>query len=240
MGCWLGTCGLTRLPIYAGDPVYGLIIIKKPWLVGKLIPRGTNASGLCSVTDEWELASPLFEGKYNDYGCIDDFPDRDWAIRKSIFSTIATGLLPSAKFAEVLREEDVMSKYDGTVEDNARSFEGLLAMIERERAFYVNRDGIVLPLGLWMAHKGAVDALVSLSTVPSEDDLKMRGLFLGVRYDALPHSLFANASMLLHSMSNGRITLMPQAGKGSQGDDLTVHKLLADFVNNRQQQVWEE
>ena len=59
-------------------------------------------------------------------------------------------------------------------------------------------------------------------------------------YNHHPHSLFANASMLLHSMSNGRITLMPQAGKGSQGDDLTVHKLLADFVNNRQQQVWEE
>jgi hypothetical protein len=228
------------LPIYAGDPVYGLIIIKKPWLVGKLIPRGTNASGLCGVIDEWELASPLFEGKYNDYGCIEDFPDSEQIIRDAISQVILPGLLPSAKFSDVLREEDVMAEYEGTVEDAAKTLEGLLKMVERERAFYVNRDDIVLPLGLWMAHKAAVDALIDLSTVPSEDDLRMRGLFLGVRYDTLPHGLFANASMLLHSMSNGRIALMPQAGKGSGSDDLTVQKALVKFVTERQQPVWED
>lgn len=240
MGSWLGTCGLTRLPIYAGDPVYGLIIIKKPHLVGKLIPRGTNASGLCGVIDEWELASPLFEGKYDDYGGIDDFPDGEQIIRDAISQAILPGLLPSNEFGAVLSEQDVMAEYEGTVEDAAKTFEGLLEMVERERAFYVNRDGIVLPLGLWMAHKDAVDALINLSTVPSEDDLRMRGLFLGVRYDALPHSLFASASMLLHSMSNGRIALMPQAGKGSGGDDLAVQKTLTDFVMRRKQIVWEE
>ena len=236
MGCWLGTCGLTRLPIYAGDPVYGLIIIKKPWLVGKLIPRGTNASGLCSVTDEWELASPLFEGKYDDYGCIDDFPSYDQTTRDTILGAITPKLLPSSKFSGALQEEDVMSRYDGTVEETAQSFEGLLAMIERERAFYVNEEDIVLPLGLWMAHKAIVERLLNL--YPNLTNAQI-GMVAGVKYDIISQGLFSNTVTLLRCMGRGRIALMPQAGKGSQDGDFIVHRLLADFVLSRQKRPWE-
>lgn len=239
MGCWLGTCGVTRLPIYAGEPVYGLIITKKPWLISKLSPRGTNASGLCGVLDEWELASPLFQGKYNDYGSIDDFPGSEQIIREAILQTLSAGLLPSNKFGEHLSDKDVMAEYEGTVEATIKTFDGLLKIIERERGFYINRDGIVLPLGLWMAHKDVVDILLKLAVVPSKDDLAMSGMIFGVKY-TVARDLLASTMMLVHSMANGRIALAPQTGKGSQGDDLTVHKALADFVMKRQQVSWDD
>lgn len=62
MGCWNQTCALTNLPILNGDDVYTFILIQTP-----------NArTSLCHPTAFWEPMPLFFEGKYNDYGSVDN------------------------------------------------------------------------------------------------------------------------------------------------------------------------
>lgn len=59
MGCWNGTCCVTNLPIFCGDPVIGLLLFHLP---------NKNSEG----TIVSNIASPFyFEGEYNDYGAIE-------------------------------------------------------------------------------------------------------------------------------------------------------------------------
>lgn len=64
MGCWNGTCGISRLPLHSGDPVVALLIA--------YMPDGKEASGYCYATGEGHPISFPFEGNYNDYGGIEN------------------------------------------------------------------------------------------------------------------------------------------------------------------------
>lgn len=68
MGCWNGTCGLSQLPIHAGDPVIGFLLEGR----GARREGHNGAGGYCYSTD---AAAPLFipiRGKYDDYGAIEE------------------------------------------------------------------------------------------------------------------------------------------------------------------------
>lgn len=72
MGCWNGTCGITQLPIFSGDPVVVFLLIenrledKSEWA----------ANGHCYANQYWTTRSIQLYGEYNDYGWF-DFDD-DW------------------------------------------------------------------------------------------------------------------------------------------------------------------
>jgi hypothetical protein len=72
MGCWNGTCMISRLPILAGERVK-LIFLHSPY--GK-----ASISGISSYCYADGILSPAFlpiSGRYNDYGGIVDV-DEDW------------------------------------------------------------------------------------------------------------------------------------------------------------------
>lgn len=72
MGCWNATCGLSRLPIFAGESVIGLLIAGVGYT-----GRGGSAGAFCYPTDKYASVSlPLF-GSYNDYGSIEDIKETD-------------------------------------------------------------------------------------------------------------------------------------------------------------------
>lgn len=60
MGCWNKTCGLSKLHIYAGDPVYVFVI-----------EQNLNHDR-CYSTAFWSPVLAPFESKYNDYGGGED------------------------------------------------------------------------------------------------------------------------------------------------------------------------
>lgn len=56
MGCWNKTCGLSRLPIHAGTPVYVVVLHEQPY------------HERCYSTAFWRPVLAPFESKYDDYG----------------------------------------------------------------------------------------------------------------------------------------------------------------------------
>ena len=62
MGCWNGTCAITNVPVMHNDEVVVLLL--------------TNQYGLddnkCYPNSYWQPYSLYFEGKYNDYGAVED------------------------------------------------------------------------------------------------------------------------------------------------------------------------
>ena len=58
MGCWNATCGLTHLPIMAGEPVVMLMLAGLDTTPNQCYYYNADAS---------PFAQPI-EGKYNDYG----------------------------------------------------------------------------------------------------------------------------------------------------------------------------
>lgn len=66
MGCWNGTCGLSQLPIGAGDDVVLFVLEQKHEGFG----GGIN--GFCYATDLYAPVMMPILGKYNDYGSVED------------------------------------------------------------------------------------------------------------------------------------------------------------------------
>ena len=62
MGCWNGTCALTKLPIMAGEPVYTFVLVQE-------YPLDPS---LCYHTDFWVPLPLFFEGVYDDYGSVEN------------------------------------------------------------------------------------------------------------------------------------------------------------------------
>lgn len=66
MGCWNGTCMISRLPIYEGDDIK-LVITMKMW--------DLSGSSFCYSDEVYKPAFLPLEGKYNDYGMIEDIKE---------------------------------------------------------------------------------------------------------------------------------------------------------------------
>lgn len=63
MGCWNGTCGLTRLPILEGDRTVLVVLRQRA--------RDLTGGGIVYQNDVFEPITPPIKGVYNDYGNIE-------------------------------------------------------------------------------------------------------------------------------------------------------------------------
>lgn len=66
MGCWNETCGITQLPINAGDKVRVFFIVKNDYGVEKA------GGGYSYANDIWYPRGLPIQGKYNEYGGVED------------------------------------------------------------------------------------------------------------------------------------------------------------------------
>jgi len=69
MGCWNGTCGITSLPIIAGEPIVCCLVL------GAFGDSHENITVTCG--EERCLTSPFFRGTYDEYGCVENVNDDD-------------------------------------------------------------------------------------------------------------------------------------------------------------------
>ena len=85
MGCWNGTCGVSRLPIKSGDDVVLFILEENAFHDG-------GAGGVCYTNALWSpLFVPLF-GKYDDYGRIEDIEAGSESVLEFFNSKIDKGI----------------------------------------------------------------------------------------------------------------------------------------------------
>ena len=86
MGCWNETCAISRMSIRAREAVRFLPIVQNPYHIGEVhrfsVKKGesvplclTGRSG-CYIGDLWTPLCYPIRGNYNDYGTIEDIPDK--------------------------------------------------------------------------------------------------------------------------------------------------------------------
>jgi hypothetical protein len=72
MGCWNGTCAMSKLPIFAGDRVVCWFIVGSQGY-----SRGGDATNFCYPHDQFQLMPLPFRAEYNDYGSIENLDPAD-------------------------------------------------------------------------------------------------------------------------------------------------------------------
>lgn len=74
MGCWNKTCGISQLPIFAGDKTVNFIIIEQTPFESDS-PTNNHPSYSSAY---WNIIPLPFYGEYNDYGWQDDSEGQQW------------------------------------------------------------------------------------------------------------------------------------------------------------------
>ena len=70
MGCWNGTCGITQMPIRAGERVALIFLLENKY-------ADHGGSGFCYSNNQYSpITMPIF-GEYNDYGAIEEISRRN-------------------------------------------------------------------------------------------------------------------------------------------------------------------
>ena len=150
MGCWNATCGVTNLPIRAGDKVMA-VLVRIPFH-NKL----TDMSGACYTSDQAWPVTAGFEGEYNDYGGIENLVDSP--VLQEIEKRF--GVEDAEEFINDVVERDEFY-YPGAYWDMV-DYHKMVAKHEgREYVEPVkgeNGEGCD-GLGLWMCHKSVWDDL---------------------------------------------------------------------------------
>jgi hypothetical protein len=87
MGCWNGTCAMTKLPIFHGDRVVCWFIVETQGY-----SRG-DATNFCYPHDRYQLIALPFRAEYNDYGGVENIDEADQDIVNLLIESIRTGLV---------------------------------------------------------------------------------------------------------------------------------------------------
>jgi hypothetical protein len=140
MGCWNGTCAVTRLPIFAGDPVVGFLLEHKSIAAG---------GGFSESDAMWTPLATHFFGKYDDYGGIADIEMPDWAraiaekcVQGRSWPMPGDGRDPAVVPAELCVDNGLLRQIFG----------GRIAL---------KRGTGRIPVGYMMAHRFAFDVLAA-------------------------------------------------------------------------------
>lgn len=116
MGCWHGTCGLSQLPIKAGEKTALFIIVERG------VGRSGSGGGFCYSNDIYTPTSiPIF-GKYNDYGSLEEIEHE-------------SGDIVFKQFLDKITDGSCIVKAGRFKEDKAipENIEELLSMIQESR-----------------------------------------------------------------------------------------------------------
>jgi hypothetical protein len=90
MGCWNGTCAISKLPIIHGDRVL-CWFINTP-LYGS-VEANLSAKNFCYPNDRYELLGVPFRAQYNDYGGFEDVVEEDMPIIDMIIAEMRESLV---------------------------------------------------------------------------------------------------------------------------------------------------
>lgn len=149
MGCWNQTCGLTQLPIHAGDEVVLFILHKNEF--------NNDSNSFCYSTDLWKpLFYPVY-GKYNDYGGIEDITNDDGVLTNFFKSMVEDG--------DITFKPHRMEKWETTDQYKVipNDLETLINnLINEDDSIITNKayNGNHVPFGIIMFHKHVYESVL--------------------------------------------------------------------------------
>jgi len=134
MGCWNETCGLTSLPIHAGEEIIVFIL-----------RRMESASGGKSYAynDDYAPVCLPFAAKYNECGAFEDVENEKFLLNEL------------HRFDFYYREDIDEEQYKKVELDNIEIF------INEYMYLYVNFNNKKHSVSIWMCHKGIYEALLN-------------------------------------------------------------------------------
>lgn len=138
MGCWCETCGITQLPINAGDKVRLFVLVAQDDY--RFHEGGAGGGGTCYATDRWSPIGPAIQGEYDDYGGVENIVENEDS--KMIFNILKEGWVNPKSEHE----------WDKVPAAKDLSLSDMLAYIERDR-------GKIKTIGRGTRHLGAMMVL---------------------------------------------------------------------------------
>lgn len=255
MGCWSETCGITQLPINAGDKVR-LFILFENYL------SENKGGGSCYPNDIWAPLGLPIQGVYDDYGGIEDIiENQDTEI---LFSRMKKGWVT------------FIEEYESVSPLASMSLQEAVHWIERGKAKISLYDE-ERELGIMFVLEEVYQTMIKFNPIkchhindtyeykPFKDILKYN---LKLSYDKRYHRFFPdinetgvcehiNSLQLLsknnipfdnelvqelsnsllemktfhHSMMLARKSYAPQSGKGSQNNEISIYKDLISTMS---------
>lgn len=149
MGCWCETCGVTQLPINAGDKVRVFVMTSEEnYAFSK---GGAGGGGTCYANDRWAPIGPPVQGEYDDYGGVENIVDDDAA--RMVESTIAKGWVPLTSEHEWDKIPDKLGLSD------------YLGYIERDRGKFKPENRKEQHLGLMFVLEDVYQAMANFDSI---------------------------------------------------------------------------
>ncbi len=71
MGCWHGTCAVSNLPIFSGEPIRLMLLGISPLTDERYEESPNWVTGFCYASDRAFPVTPFMSGRYDDYGGIE-------------------------------------------------------------------------------------------------------------------------------------------------------------------------
>ena len=145
MGCWCETCGVTQLPINAGDKVRLFVLVSEGNY--RFCNNGGGGGGTCYSTDIWAPLGPAIQGSYDDYGSIENIIDNDDA--NYLLDLIKKDWIP------------FKDNYEKVPDIKDMSLSEVLHWIERDKAKLRKiHPEFTRHLGIMMVHEDVYQAMI--------------------------------------------------------------------------------
>lgn len=211
MGCWCETCGITQLPINAGDKVRVFVMVSQDHY--SFEEGGAGGGGTCYSNDRWTPIGPAIQGKYDDYGGIEKIVMDENA--KMIEDRLTKGWVP------------VTSEYDGDDVPEKLGLPEYLHFIERDRGKFKPEFREEQHLGLMFVLEDVYQAMINFDSIEAHHywdgtEEKRRG------YEYMPLS----KGLMLEFQGWYEKQLDMVKLRGSKEED-RFYELLADMDNGR-------
>lgn len=208
MGCWCETCGITQLPINAGDKVRLFVLVSQDSYA--FHKGGLGGGGTCYSNDRWAPLGPPIQGEYDDYGGIENIVHDDDA--KLTFNRIMEGWV----------EPEVEHEWDKVPEAKDLTLEDVIHLIERDRAKFHPKTRSEQHLGLMMVHEEVYQAMINHNPVDAHHYCKGHYRYMPIR-DMLTREL--------KEWYNGQLDL--QKLKANSAKEEELFRLISDLSDGR-------
>lgn len=247
MGCWNGTCGISNLPIMAGDRIV-LFVCK----------RNKNMSNVTTVYYSDDMSKPIYlpiRGEYNDYGSIENIDNSN--VNKILVDVINKQYELDLKdvketidyierdniddlFLFMVRED----LYDSLVKEvgNRRPYEqkfnrrqNIISCLKKRIKLYKkskrlkNSDTDLIKLFIIDRKINSIDNKLGRS-ISKIIKLSENQIFIDEMTDYL---------LFLSAINGLRMTFSPQCGAGSQSIESYLHSIVGQYMVNYEKEYRE-
>ena len=142
MGCWNETCGITNLPIRVGDEIVVFIL--------RQLGRASCGETYCYNDNYAPICLP-FIAEYDDYGGFEKIDNEELTLKEINRFDFFKIIHPEDESYELCLNELIYEKIEI---NNVQSF------VESLEDLYVDFQGKIYPITIWMCHKGVYNALL--------------------------------------------------------------------------------